>query len=86
MEFRHLKDIKFATNNGEEKDKQPKLSKHGYQKILKNFLSDKEYPVGCSSKGMTHHGIMPGHVFSLLEFRSINIKNEKFDVVKIFNP
>jgi hypothetical protein len=81
MEFRHLKDIKFAINNGEEKDKQPKLSKHEYQKILKDYLSDKKYPVGCSSKGITQHGIMPGHVFSLLEFRLINIKNEKLDVV-----
>jgi len=56
------------------------------KKILKEYLSDKKYPVGCSSKGTTHHGIMPGHVFSLLEFRSIYIKNEKLDVVKIFNP
>jgi hypothetical protein len=42
MEFRHLKDIKFAINNGEDKEKQPIYSKHEYQKILKEYLSDKK--------------------------------------------
>jgi len=31
-------------------------------------------------------GIMPGHAFSLLEAKTINIDDEEKDVVKIFNP
>lgn len=76
MKFTHEDDIKFSFINEQNGQKQ-KLSKHDYLVKLKEFLTVKEYPAGSESKSSTEHGIMPGHAFSLLEVKNVEIKGQK---------
>jgi hypothetical protein len=90
MKFKHEKNyettiVEFSFINEQTVEKQ-KLSKHDYLVKLKEFLTVKKYPAGCESNYKTESGIMPGHAFSLLEVKTIDIKGQSFDVLKIFNP
>lgn len=48
----------------------------------------KKYPAGCESNYYysKKSGIMSGQAFSLLEVKTIDINDDKIDVVKLFNP